>query len=39
MEYCEGSLEDQLREAENSKKPLPMTRIKNFARQIFNGLA
>lgn len=39
MEFCEGSLEDELRVAEKSKQPIPMAHIKHFTRQIFNGLA
>ena len=39
MEFCEGSLEDELRAAEKSKQPIPMAHIKHFTRQIFNGLA
>ena len=38
MEYCEGSLEDELRQAEKSKQPIPMSSIKHFIKQVFNGL-
>jgi len=38
MEYCEGSLEDQLRQTEKSKRPIPMAHVKHYAKQIFNGL-
>ena len=39
MEYCESSLEDELREAEKTKQPIPMKKIKNYSKQVFNGLA
>ena len=38
MEFCEGSLEDQLRRAEKSKRPIPMAHIRHYAKQIFAGL-
>lgn len=38
MEYCEGSLEDQLRQAEKAKQPIPMPSVKHFVKQVFNGL-
>ena len=38
MEYCESSLEDQLRLAEKNKEPIPLPQIKHFTKQIFNGL-
>ena len=39
MEYCENSLEDQLRHAEKTRQPVPMSHIKHFGQQIFNGLS
>ena len=39
MEFCESSLEDVLREAEKTKQPIPMDKIKNFSKQVLNGLA
>ena len=39
MEYCESSLEDELRDAEKSKQPIPMEKVKNYTKQVFNGLA
>ena len=39
MEYCENSLEDQLRLAEKTRQPVPMPHIKHFGKQIFNGLS
>ena len=32
MEFCEGSLEDQLRQAEKSKMPIPIQSIKHFSK-------
>lgn len=32
MEFCEGSLEDQLRQADKTRTPLPMAHIKHFLR-------
>lgn len=39
MEFCDCSLEEQLKTAEKRRQPLPMSHIKHFARQIFNGLS
>ena len=39
MEFCEGSLEDQLKQAEKDKQPLPMSLVKHFTKQVFQGLA
>ena len=38
MEFCNGSLEDILKHAERTKRPIPMADIKRYVKQIFNGL-
>jgi len=38
MEFCDCSLEDNLRHAEKTKQPLTMEEIKWYGKQIFNGL-
>ena len=38
LEFCDKSLEDVLRDLEKEKTYLPMKSIKQYARQIFNGL-
>jgi len=38
MEYCDMSLEDKLKEASESKTPIPMHHIKYYMWQLFNGL-
>lgn len=38
LEFCDMSLEDVLKEIDFKKEYLPMKVIKNYTRQIFNGL-
>lgn len=39
LEFCDCSLEDQLRKVERTKIPMPIKIVKHFVRQIFKGLA
>jgi serine/threonine protein kinase len=39
MEFCDCSLEDKLRQAEKEKKPIPMEQVRQYAKQLFNGMA
>ena len=38
MEYCDCSLEDQLRLASERKHSIPIQQVKQYTWQIFNGL-
>lgn len=38
MEYCDCSLEDQLRLASERKQSIPIQQVKHYTWQIFNGL-
>ena len=39
MEFCDGSVEDTLKQAEQEKRQIPMDQIKHYMWQIFNGLS
>ena len=39
MEFCDGSVEDILKQAEQQKSQIPMDQIKHYMWQIFNGLS
>ena len=39
MEYCSGSLEDQIKMAERMKQPLLISVVRHYAKQMFLGLA
>lgn len=38
LEFCDQSLEDVLKQIDHKREFLPMAKIKNWTRQIFNGL-
>lgn len=38
MEFCDCSLEDQIREVSEKKYQIPINIVKHFIRQVFSGL-